>query len=104
MLAYAREAVDLMRNRERPDLDNDRALGLAILRCVEIVGEAAGRVPVATRRRYPRIPWPQIIAMRNRLVHGYDIVDYHIVWSTVTYDLPPLIVELEKALSSEKEQ
>ena len=56
MLAYAREAVELMRNRERADLDTDRALGLAILRCVEIVGEAAGRIPAAIRRRYPKIP------------------------------------------------
>jgi uncharacterized protein with HEPN domain len=97
MLAYAREAVELMCNRKRADLDTDRALGLAILRCVEIVGEAAGRIPVAARRRYPKIPWPQIIGMRHRLVHGYDIV-----WSTVADDLPPLIVELEKILSSGK--
>ena len=40
--------------------------------------------------------------MRNRLVHGYDIVDYDIVWSTVAHDLPPLIVELEKTLRPEK--
>ncbi|OGQ21723.1 MAG: hypothetical protein A3C54_02575 [Deltaproteobacteria bacterium RIFCSPHIGHO2_02_FULL_60_17] len=102
MLAYAREAVELMRNRRRADLDTDRALGLAILRCVEIIGEAAGRVPAAIRRRYSKIPWPQIIGMRNRLVHGYDIVDYDIVWSTVADDLPSLIAELEKILPSEK--
>lgn len=102
MLAYAKEAVELMRNRARADLDTDRALGLAILRCVEIVGEAAGRIPVATRRRYPKVPWSQIIGMRNRLIHGYDIVDYDIVWSTVAHDLPPLIVELEKIVRSEK--
>lgn len=102
MLAYAREAVELMRNRERADLDTDRSLGLAIIRCVEIVGEAAGRVPVAIRRRYSKVPWAQIIGMRNRLVHGYDIVDYDIVWSTVTRDLPPLISELEKLLPSKK--
>jgi len=102
MLAYAREAVELMRNRRRADLDIDRALGLAILRCVEIVGEAAGRIPVTTRRRYPKIPWSQIISMRDRLIHGYDIVDYDIVWSTVAQDLPPLIAELEGILPSEK--
>jgi uncharacterized protein with HEPN domain len=72
------------------------------LRCVEIVGEAASRIPVAIRRRHPNIPWAQIIAMRNRLIHGYDIVDYDIVWSTVSEDLPPLIAELEKMLSPEQ--
>ena len=102
MLAYAKEAVDLMRNRTRADLDTDRALGLAILRCVEIVGEAASQIPVALRRRNPKIPWRQIIGMRNRLIHGYDIVDYDIVWSTVTQDLPLLVAELEAILPSEK--
>jgi uncharacterized protein with HEPN domain len=100
MLDYSREAVGLLRDRKRADLDSDRTLGLAILRCVEIVGEAASRVPVDTKQCYQNIPWPQIIGMRNRLVHGYDIVDYDIVWSTVTQDLPPLIAELEKILSS----
>jgi uncharacterized protein with HEPN domain len=100
MLDYSREAVALLRDRKRADLDSERALGLAILRCVEIVGEAASRVPVDIQQRYPNIPWPQIIGMRNRLVHGYDIVDYDIVWSTVTQDLPPLITELEKIFSS----
>jgi uncharacterized protein with HEPN domain len=103
MLVYAQEAVALMRDRSRTDLDTDRTLGLAILRCVEIVGEAAGRVPAMIRQRYTKIPWSQIIGMRNRLVHGYDIVDYDIVWSTVTQDLPPLIVELEKVLSSKSQ-
>jgi len=100
MLDYSREAVALLRDRKRADLDSERTLGLAILRCVEIVGEAASRVPADTQQRYPNIPWPQIIGMRNRLVHGYDIVDYDIVWSTVTQDLPPLIAELENILSS----
>jgi len=100
MLAYATEAVALMRDRRRADLDINRALGLAVLRCLEIVGEAASRIPVAIQQSYPKIPWPQIIGMRNRLVHGYDIVDYDIVWSTVAQDLPPLIAELEKILSS----
>jgi uncharacterized protein with HEPN domain len=100
MLDYSREAVALLRDRKRADLDSERTLGLPILRCVEIVGEAASRVPVDIQQRHQNIPWPQIIGMRNRLVHGYDIVDYDIVWSTVTQDLPPLIAELEKILSS----
>jgi uncharacterized protein with HEPN domain len=96
MLEYAREARELMGNKTRADLDSDRTLGLAVLRCLEIVGEAANRIPESVRQRYPQIPWPQIIGTRNRLVHGYDLVDYDIIWSTVTEDLPPLIAELEK--------
>jgi uncharacterized protein with HEPN domain len=98
MLEYAREAIGLMRDKKRADLDTDRTLGLATLRCLEIIGEAASRVPESLRQQHPQIPWPQIIGTRNRLVHGYDLVDYDIIWSTITQDLPPLIAELEKIL------
>ena len=100
MLDYSREAVELLRDRKRADLDSERALGLAILRCVEIVGEAASRVPVDIQQFYQDIPWPQIIGMRNRLVHGYDI------WITISSGArsPKIcrrfVAELEKILSS----
>jgi len=96
MLDYARKAVAIMRGHSRADLDRDEALSLALLRAVEIIGEAASRIPAAVRARYPNIPWLQIVGTRNRLIHGYDIVDYDIVWLTVTNDLPPLIAEWEK--------
>lgn len=99
MLEYAREAVALTSGRSRADLDNDRAIGLAVARCLEIVGEAAARLSGEVHKQYPAIPWAQIVAMRNRLIHGYDLVDYDIVWSTVSEDLPPLIAELEKIVS-----
>ena len=98
MLEYAREAIGLMRDKRRADLDTDRTLGLATLRCLEIVGEAASQIPKSLRQQHPQIPWPQIIGTRNRLVHGYDLVDYDIIWSTITEDLPPLVAELEKIL------
>jgi uncharacterized protein with HEPN domain len=79
MLDYAREAITLMRDKTRADLDTDRALGLATLRCLEIIGEAASRVPESVRQQHPQITWPQIIGMRNRLIHGYDLVDYDII-------------------------
>lgn len=96
MLDYAREAITMMTGKTRADLDTDRILGLATLRCLEIIGEAASRIPESVRQQHPQITWAQIIGMRNRLVHGYDLVDYDIIWNTVTEDLPPLITELEK--------
>jgi uncharacterized protein with HEPN domain len=99
MLEYAREATALMRGKTRADLDTDRALGLAMLRCLEIVGEAAYHVPESVRQQHPGIPWLAIIGTRHRLVHGYDLVDYDIIWSTITADLPALIAELEKIVS-----
>jgi uncharacterized protein with HEPN domain len=99
MLDYAREATALTQNKTRADLDSDRLLNLALVRLLEIVGEAAGRVSPAERARYPQIPWAQIVALRNRLIHGYDWVDFDILWQIVHHDLPPLIAALEKILS-----
>jgi len=96
MLDYAREAVALVQGRTRLDLDRNRLLELALVRLVEIVGEAARQVSESGRARYPSIPCREVMGMRNRLVHGYDEVDFDVLWDTITADLPPLIAELEK--------
>ncbi len=95
MLAHAREAVQLLQNRKRPDLDQDRLLNLALVRLLEIIGEAANRVPEEERARLPEVPWPQIVSLRNRLIHGYDEVDFDILWQILTHDLPQLVKALE---------
>ncbi len=65
---------------------------------LEIIGEAASRVPAEQRLQHPDIPWPEIVGLRNRLIHGYDSVDFEILWQIVSDDLPPLIAALEKSL------
>jgi uncharacterized protein with HEPN domain len=101
MLDHAREAIDLAQGKTRADLEHDRLLELALVRLLEIVGEAASRVPSEDRTRYPGIPWPQIVGLRNRLIHGYDAVDLDILWQIIEHDLPPLISTLETILSQE---
>jgi uncharacterized protein with HEPN domain len=101
MLDYSREAVSLLADSSREKLARNRVMQLALTRLVEIVGEAANRVSAATQQRHPTIPWPQIISMRNRLAHGYDVIDYDLLWDTVTDDLPPLIERLESILPTE---
>jgi uncharacterized protein with HEPN domain len=98
MRDYAREAVALSKGRTREDLDADRTLNLALVRLLEIVGEAANRVPAEDRTRYPQIPWPQIVGLRHRLIHAYDQVDLDILWEILTRHLPILATELEKIL------
>lgn len=102
MLDNAREAVDMAQGKTRANLDTDRALNLALVRLLEIIGEAASRIPKGERELYPDIPWPEIVGLRNRLIHGYDEVDLDIVWQIVTADLPPLIKSLEKILEGKK--
>ncbi len=98
MLESAEEAVALIRGKRRADLDTDRLLELALTHLLEIIGEAAARISEETQSRYPQIPWRQIIGLRNRLIHGYDVVDLDILWDIADQDLPSLIAELKAIL------
>ncbi len=98
MLDHAKEAVGLLDGKEKTDLSSNRVLELALIRLIEIVGEAANRLPIEDQSRYRSIPWKEIVGMRNRLVHGYDAIDLDVLWDTVRIDLPKLIEELEKVL------
>ena len=73
----------------------------ALVRALELVGEAAPRVEESDRKLYPEIPWAQIVGLRNRLIHGYDAVDLKILWQIVKQDLPPLIRSLESILAQQ---
>lgn len=90
----------MTQNKTRADLDTDRKLNLALVRLLEIVGEAASRVPAAERERYSEIPWLDIVGLRNRVIHGYDSVDFDILWRIVREDFPPLIQALEAVVSA----
>ena len=91
MRDHALEVIELVRGRSRGDLDADRLLALALVRLLEIIGEAAARVPAEERARRPGVPWSSIVSLRNRLIHGYDDIDHDIVWEVVTTDLPALV-------------
>jgi uncharacterized protein with HEPN domain len=100
ILSHASEAVELSRGKSRADLDSDRLLNLALTRLLEIIGEAANRIPDEVQSQFPQLPWLQMIGLRNRLIHGYDNVDFDILWAIITQDLPGLIAQLESILES----
>lgn len=95
MLDAAKEAVSFADNKERCDLDVNRMLVLSVIKSIEIIGEAASKITKESREEHPEIPWVDIVAMRNRLIHVYFDIDLDRVWDTVTDDLPPLISLLE---------
>lgn len=99
MLDAAYKARQFAAGRTRAALDEDEMLAFALVRALEIVGEAASQVSAQTRSSLDQIPWHQIISMRHKLAHDYISVNYSIVWTTVTDDLPPLIEVLEALLS-----
>ena len=76
----------MAQGRVRGDLDTDRKLNLSLVRLLEIVGEAAARVAAEERMLYPDIPWPEVVGLRNRLIHGYDSIDFDILWEIVSRD------------------
>ena len=98
MLDSAREAVSFISGKARDDLNEDRKLTLSLVKSIEIIGEAASKVSEDARAASPSIPWQDITAMRNRLIHAYFDINLDIVWDTVMVELPPLISELEKIL------
>jgi uncharacterized protein with HEPN domain len=101
MRSHTREALAILEGRKRPELDSDRLLCLAVVRLLEVVGEAATRVPPEVRERHPQVAWPQIIALRHRLIHAYDRVDLDIVWEIASHDLPALLRQLDVILEAE---
>jgi uncharacterized protein with HEPN domain len=97
MLEAAREAVAYA---HRQDLETDRPLTHSLVRCLEVVGEAASQVSAGCRRAYPEVAWDDMVGMRNRLIHAYFDVNLNIVWRTVQEELPILVGQLEGMVRS----
>ncbi|MDQ1328461.1 MAG: hypothetical protein QG641_1746 [Candidatus Poribacteria bacterium] len=100
ILDAARETLSLSSGYKRVDLDTNRMLTLALIKDIEIIGEAAVNISKETKYELDQIDWQRIIGMRNRLVHVYFKIDLNILWNTIQYDIPELINELEKLLES----
>ena len=99
----AREASSFVAGKSRFDLSHDRQLTLALVKSIEIVGEAAAKITDESKQALSEIPWRDIIAMRNRLIHVYFDLDLDILWETVTKELPLLLQVIEDSLQSENE-
>lgn len=98
MRDHAVEAVELLGDKTLECLHNDRVLQLALVQLIEIVGEAAARVSTQVRAAYPTIPWQRAADMRNKLIHGYDVIEIAVVHDTVKDDLPLFIRQLDEIL------
>ncbi len=100
MLDAAQKAQQFIRGCTRTAVEGDEKLTLALIRLLEVIGEAAKNVSSETRTQHPNILWKEISGTRDRLIHGYFDVDWNILWQILTTDLPPLIAELEKAVAA----
>jgi uncharacterized protein with HEPN domain len=98
-LDAARRIVSSTAGWTRDRLQTDDLETLGLIRLLEVLGEAAGSVSSATRQDHPDLPWRQMTALRNRLVHGYFDIDLQIVWDTARSDVPALVPQLERVLA-----
>lgn len=95
MIEAAENALNFVAGLDIAELEQDRKTLFAVIRCIEIIGEAAARLSEATRAAAPDIPWSAIVGMRNRLVHAYFDVDTELVWKTIHVELPALRERLQ---------
>ncbi|MBF0290786.1 MAG: DUF86 domain-containing protein [Nitrospinae bacterium] len=100
MLDAAREAVSLSADKTLDDLKHDRVLTLALLKLIEIMGEASVKISDEFKAGHETIPWRAVTAMRNHLIHVYFNVDLNIVWGAVKDEMPRLITSLEKIIKN----
>lgn len=87
-------------NLDFDDFRNDKKTVYAVIRCLEIIGEAVKKIPADIRELYPSIPWQAIAGMRDKLIHDYFGVDVELVWDTVQGELDQLNEVLQKVVDS----
>jgi uncharacterized protein with HEPN domain len=95
ILHEARTALTFVAGKTIHEFEEDTLCQYAVIRAIEVLGEAAGRVSDDFRESHPEVPWRRMIGMRNRMIHGYDDIVLSIVWEVVQADIPELIRTIE---------
>lgn len=96
----ARKALAFVEGMDYETFQRDDKTAYAVVRALEIVGEATKRIPPETRDRFPEIPWRSMAGIRDKLIHDYVSVNLEVVWNTVMEDLPPLIPRIQRVLDT----
>ncbi len=94
MLDASQKVIKFIDGKTRQEFENEEVLVLAVLRLLEMIGEAAKKISPETSKEFTRIPWKGIIGTRDRLIHGHFHVDMNVIWNIIEKDLPYLIKEL----------
>jgi uncharacterized protein with HEPN domain len=96
MIRFSQKVIRYTHDHDQTSFLEDELHYDATLRNIELIGEAATNIPIEIREANPEIPWRQIIATRNRIIHGYLGIDDNVVWSIITEEIPDLLDLLQK--------
>lgn len=102
MLEAARACIHFAKDKVQIDFQTDQMLSFAVIRALEIFGEAASKISNNFQKAHSHIPWRAIVGMRNRLIHAYFDIDYDVVWKAISIEIPKIIPELEMLLIKQK--
>ena len=99
MLANAERAIRFSEGMDYDSFAKDEKSIYAVIRAIEIIGEASQKIPGNVKNKYTEVPWREIASMRNKLVHEYFGINIQVVWQTIREDLPALTSTLREALN-----
>ena len=102
MLEHINRAEQFMQGKSLEDLQNDAMLRYAVVKCLEIIGEASYMLTLEFKESHPQTPWNVIVKMRHVLVHGYYSIQMPIVWDIIQNDFPALRPQIEAYIKEEQ--
>lgn len=101
---YGAESLEFINGMSFEEFITDKRTKYAVFRALEVIGEAAKHIPIAFRKKFPNIEWKKIACMRDKLIHEYSGVNYHIVWETVKTSLPILLLDIQALIKKYKSE